>query len=173
VVRVGATSTILAQEAHTELDSHADQSTVGAGALIVEHLPKATSVMGWDPTAGSVSGYQIVNAAVAYDDPHDGTTKILRINQAILVPGRQNNLLSTMQVATSRVNVYPTPAYLDPRPHEDSHSIVFETPEHFKIPLTLRGSSSGFPTRKPTLAEYENADVIYHLTTEDIEWDPV
>jgi len=77
-----------------------------------------------------------------------------------------------MQVATSGVKVHPTPAYLDPRPHEDSHTLIIEFPDRLRIPLTLDGATSSFPSRKPTLSEYENADVIYHLTDADVEWDP-
>ena len=54
------------------------------------------------------------------------------------------------------------------------HAILIEHEKHglTQIALSLRGIVSYFPTRKPTIEEYEECEFHLELTSERPEWDP-
>ena len=160
----------------TELDSHADACVVGKHALIIQDFDRPVDVTGYDPTMGTKRGLRTVSAALAYDDPRDGATVILIVHQAIHVPTMCNNLLTPMQLRVNDVKVRDTPRFLtDPSDREDNqHAIVIPTPDHddYVIPLDLHGIISYFPTRKPSLREFDTATDRYELTYETPQWDP-
>ena len=68
-----------------------------------------------------------------------------------------------------------------PTPTDYHHAIFVphwrfpETDEPFLIPLMLHGITSYFPTRKPTISEYENSDMDHriNMTSADMPWDPM
>ena len=99
---------------------------------------------------------------------------ILVVNQAIYIPTISHNLISTMQVRLNDVKINETPRFLTDEPNELTHSIVIPTAdseEPFVIPLSLKGVSSSFPTRKPPLEEYETLPH-FTLTSDEPEYDP-
>ena len=160
----------------TELDSHADACVVGKHALIIQDFDRPVDVTGYDPTMGTKRDLRTVSAALAYDDPRDGATVILIVHQAIHVPTMCNNLLTPMQLRVNDVKVRDTPRFLtDPSDREDNqHAIVIPTPDHddYVIPLDLHGIISYFPTRRPSLSEFDAATDRYELTYETPQWDP-
>ena len=132
----------------------------------------------------SVTGYnqkithtdaRTVSAALAYDNPF-GETIILVIHQAIHIPGLKHNLLCPMQMRLNDVKISELPKFLAEWPSDKTHAITIpETndAEGIVIPLSLHGVTSYFPTRKPTVAEYERKDATtFELTFETPEWDP-
>ena len=167
----------------TELDSHADTCTVGNNAFIthiheINGIPKKVNVHAFDTTLGSVKDIQVVNADVAYDCPHTGAVLIFKINQAIHIPTMQHNLLCVMQMRLNDVRIKECPKFLTENPTIASHSVVIPSTEEgtdILIPLSLKGVTSYFPTRKPTLSEIELADSedrSYELTYDNPDWDP-
>ena len=64
--------------------------------------------------------------------------------------------------------------FLKDKPSNDDHAILIQDKKHglTRIPLSLRGIVSYFPTRKPTISEYEQCDLHLELTSEGPEWDP-
>ena len=116
---------------------------------------------------------KVVSAAIAYDDPTNGEVKILVIHQAIYIPTLDHNLLSPMQMRLNEVVVNDCPSFLDPKPHDLSHSIKIPGPDGdvVVIPLRLFGVTSYFPCRRPTQQEFETGDK-FDLTAETPEWDP-
>lgn len=163
------------EEGYTDLDSHADQSAVGTNALVVHDHDRPVNLRGYDPSGPVARSLRTVNAALAYDDPETGETVILMVNQAILVPSMSHNLLSTMQLRLNDVKVDLCPKFLAEQPSLHTHAIVVTNPSDpndiLRIPLTLHGVTSTFPTRKPTLAEVETCPQ-YDLTFDSPEWDP-
>ena len=102
---------------------------------------------------------------------------MLIIHQAILIPGMKTNLLSPMQLRDNDLRVNDEPKFMVPKPTEDHHAIYIpevkgESPA-LRIPLSLHGVTSYFPTRKPTQDEYEKSELDYHLelTSESPEWE--
>ncbi|KAI2502386.1 hypothetical protein MHU86_12043 [Fragilaria crotonensis] len=79
-----------------------------------------------------------------------------------------------MQVRLNDVKINDTPRFLTDNPDELTHSIVIpmtDSDEPFVIPLSLKGVSSSFPTRKPTIEEYETLPHLT-LTSDEPEYDP-
>jgi len=177
---IGSNSTsVNVTQSRTELDSHADTCTVGKNALITHVHNRQVNVHAYDPTMGSQQNMSIVNAAVAYDCPHTGEVIILKINQAIQINTMSNNLLCIMQLRTNDVKVFDCPKYLTESPTVMTHSVIVPPNEgdncNLSIPLSLKGVTSFFHTRKPSLIEYEMAEAkgrSYDLTYDSPDWDP-
>ncbi|KAI2510101.1 Reverse transcriptase (RNA-dependent DNA polymerase) [Fragilaria crotonensis] len=79
-----------------------------------------------------------------------------------------------MQLRLNDVKVNDVPRFLTENPDELTHSLVVpmddaETP--YVIPLSLKGVASSFPTRKPTLEEYESLPHLV-LTSDLPDYDP-
>ena len=95
---------------------------------------------------------------LAYDDPVSGKTLILMVNQAISIPDISHNLLSPMQLRLNDIVVNKVPRFLTEEVTDHTPLLVIpieDSPMPCVTPLSLRGVTSTFPTRKPTVAEYE------------------
>ena len=136
---------------------------------------RTVNVIGFDATLGTMHDRQIVTAVVAYDRPDNGQTYMLEIHQAIAIESMTRNLLCPMQMRVSGVQVNEQPKFLTHNPTEETHCIraeVTDMDEILTIPLSLNGVSSCFPTRKPTLAEYNACENKVPLTAHDPDWEP-
>ena len=161
-------------ESRTDLDSHADQCAVGRNVLVVHDFDRPINVTGYDPNGPIANDLRTVSAAMAYDDAISGETVILLVHQAIFVPELGHNLLSTMQLRMNDVTVNDVPRFLTDNPTQLTHSLLVPTDdpnETYIIPMTLHGVASSFPTRKPTIQEWESLPHIV-LTSEDPPYDP-
>ena len=161
-------------ESRTDLDSHADQCVIGRNALLVHDYNRPINVSGYDPTGPVTSNLRTISAALAYDDAATGETVILVVNQAIYIPTISHNLLATMQVRLNDVKINETPRFLTDTLDELTHSIVIpmaDRDEPYVIPLSLKGVSSSFPTRTPTIEEFETLPHLI-LTSDEPEYDP-
>lgn len=159
--RVSSLSGIMDTETRAELDSHADTCVVGKNALIFHDYGRPVNVMGYNKSEGTAAkNMRTVTAALAYDDPTDGTTRIVVINQAIEIPHLDKHLLCSMQMRMNDVRVDEIPKFLTDNPTDDTHAVVFPHEEDGKgdalrVPLSLHGVTSYFPVRCPTQEEYE------------------
>ena len=160
-------------ERGSEIDNHADTCVVGANALITHDYQRPVSVTGFDPSNRS-QHLKIVSAALAYDDHRNGKPVILVINQAIHVPTIEHNLLSPMQMRLNGIAVSECPKFLHPTPTDRTHAITIrrDDDDDYIIPMQLKGVTSYFPTRKPTLQELEEADLQFDLTADQPSWNP-
>ena len=81
-----------------------------------------------------------------------------------------------MQLRMNDVHVDETPKFLARDPNELTHAVAVRgnhrDSEVLTIHLSLKGVTSYFPTRKPTQAEYEAAEDVFHLTYQSPQWDP-
>jgi hypothetical protein len=159
-------------EVWSDLDSHADTCCLGSEVMEITDYQKTVTVTGFDPTIASMS-LRIISAALAYDSPESGETVILLVHQAIYNPNVQYNLLCPLQLRTNDVTVNERPKFLTVNPTDEDHSIIVRSPgeDEFRIPLAIRGTTSSFPTRKPTAEEYSECRHI-ELTYDDPTWDP-
>jgi hypothetical protein len=133
---------------------------------------KTVEVTGFDPTIGSMS-LRIINAAIAFDSPENGETIILIVNQAIYNPNVQHNLLCPLQLRTNGITVNERPKLFTVDPTDQDHVIIVRSAneDELRIPLQLRGTTSCFPTRRPTAHEFDECRHV-ELTYDDPEWDP-
>ena len=161
-------------ESRTELDSHADVTVVGKNALVLTDFNRPVTVTGYNPASKPMLNVKTVGAAIAYDDPTTGATIMLTIHQALHIPTLEHNLLCPMQYRVNQVLVNDVSKFLIDKPSNDDHAIIVDSKENgpTRIPLSLTGIVSYFPSRKPTLEEYESCEVHYELTSETPEWNP-
>ena len=160
-----------------ELDSHADTCVGGTSSVLVTRdYERPVRVFGYSSDVGEADPCKTISGAMAYDDPMTGQTYMLVVNQMVLVDRMDQVLLSTMQMRDNDIRVNDEPKHMTNQPTEHHHALTvqMEDEESLIIPLSFKGTVSYFPTRKPTVEEYEATDpsMIIHLTQEELEWDP-
>ena len=161
------------QESMTDLDSHANTCVVGKNALIILDFKTPVRVTGYDKL--KAKSYRTVSAALAYDGPKTGEVHILEVHQVIEIPHLHHNLLFQMQLRANDVEVNERPKFLPRSLTDSSHAIIIPSEGcdmRLTIPLSLKGVTSYFPTRKQTREEYERASTRFELTSEVPEWNP-
>jgi hypothetical protein len=135
----------------TELDSHANMPVVGRQAFIISDTWRTTDVKAYSPDYESME-LRIVDTAVKYVCPYNGITYILAIRNALHVPSMNDNLIPPFMMREAVIAVCDTTKIQLSDPTEQDHSIYF--PEtFFRIPMSLWGVFSYFPTSAPTALE--------------------
>jgi hypothetical protein len=141
---------------------------IGKHALILSHTGRVADVNPFTPDYESMR-VPIVHAALKYECPYTGGTSILVVRNALHVPNMENNLIPPFMMREVGLQVRDTPKIHVKDPMEDDHAIVcYET--GLRIPLSLWGVFSYFPTSKPTVDEANDSENIYLLTPTN--WDP-
>ena len=152
----------------TDLDSHANMPVVGRGALVLVEHNRTCEVSPYSPDY-EPKKVPLVDAAVRYDCPFDGRVYILLIQNALYVPSMDYNLLPPFMLREAGVIVRDTPKIQLEDPSDNDHALTF--PETgFRIPLSLWGVFSYFPTTKPTMDDLVEPDDVYVLTP--TRWNP-
>lgn len=179
ICRVSSLVTQDDNDGRTELDSHADRSAVGSEtALMILNHERPASVHGYADDVGPKAHCKTVSAMVAYDHPTMGEVYMLEIHQVILIPELKTNLLCPNQMRAIGVQVNDEPNFTLATPTDDHHAIVVppmeENQESFRIPLSLKGVFSYFPTQESSKVKYEASPLsnVIELTDQDGEWDP-
>lgn len=157
-------------ECRTELDSHADSPVLGKHASILFQTDKTISVAPFSDSLGILPEVPVAHGAVAYDCPYSGQTFILVINNALYIPEMECNLLPPIALRMHGLQVDECPKFLARRPTDSTHSITLSDPK-LCLPLSLYGSISYLPTRRPTLHEIDTFEHL-HLTARLPEWNP-
>ena len=146
------------EHARMELDSHADTTTLGKACVVLQDTGRTVTVQGFDGSIGSMKNVPIVTAAVAYDCHSTYKTYVLIFHEALYVPELEPNLINPYQLRHQGIVVNDVPLHhLQPHQRDlEAHSIIGKE-ESLHIPLSLKGTMSGFTVRKPTSAEIQNA----------------
>ena len=144
--RVSQVASVVRNDKETtlELDSHADTSVLGGGALIIPDFNEPVNVQGYDPSLGT-NTYKTITGAVGYCDPVSGSVYHLVIHQAIYTPGPDHHLLSPMQCRVADVEINDCTRFLIANTTEESkllnlmsQSTSKDMTPHFKqIPTKL------------------------------------
>jgi hypothetical protein len=138
-----------------ELDSHADTCVAGPNCRVLEYTNDTVNVNGFSRAQGTLTDIPIVKAATAYDDPTDGTTYILILNQAVFLGDLTDvTLLCPNQLRYNAVHVDDCPVHLSPIDQPSTHSLFFPD-DQISLPLLLKGPISYFQSRTPTNEELE------------------
>ena len=155
------------QEFKLELNSHANMPVVGKGAH-VEYTGRTADVNAFSPSYDT-SQLPIVDAVIQYDCTHSGQSYLLYIRNALYVPEMNNHLIPPFVMREAGIKVNDTPKIHTDVPSIADHSIEF--PEtNLRIPLSLNGMFSYFPTSKPTAETLRDCEEIYVLTPS--RWNP-
>ena len=141
-----------------EMDSHADTCTLAQGhCAVLQDTGERVTVEGFGDAVQRVTGVPIATLAVAYDDPLTHSVYILVFHQALLVPRMKTHLINPLQIRNQGLEVHETLLqHLNPDerlPH--SHSVICDEPP-LHIPMTLRGTMSGFTVTLPTQEEIDD-----------------
>ena len=153
-----------------ELDSHADTCVAGPNCVILEYTDLTASVSAFSSYHENFDDVPIVTAATAYDDPSNGCTTILILNQALYLGDKvDNTLLCPNQLRSYGIIVDDIPIHLAPPNYPATHSI--HCPEQdLQIPLSLMGVFSYFDTRTPTQEELDTCKWV--ILTDPNVWEP-
>ena len=100
-----------APASRTELDSHADSSVVGKGALIFHHTGETVNVIPFTDGLGTCSDVPIVTAAAAYDSPITGETTILLIHNTLYIANMTQNLIPLIMLRMNGIEVNECPHF--------------------------------------------------------------
>ncbi len=156
------------EDSRTELDSHANMPVVGRNACILSDTGRIAEVAPYTPDYEPMH-LKIVDAAVKYESSYTGTIYMLVIRNALLVPAMKNNLIPPFMMEEAGVTVNTRPKIHVADPSVDDHSVYFPETK-FRIPLSLWGVFSYFPTSEPTTKELQDSGEVYTLTPD--RWDP-
>ena len=155
-------------DSRTELDSHANMPVVGRNALIIADTGNKVEVNPYTPAYEAMT-VPLVDAALQYDCPYTGQSYILIVRNALSVPSMSNNLLPPFVLREAGIQANDVPKIHKDDPSVEDHSIYFKE-TGFRIPLSLWGVFSYFPTIKPTVEECDTNEEIYMLTPN--RWNP-
>ena len=162
------TDAIQGVESRTDMETHANMPVVGSEVFILADLGKTMEVYPYTPDYKPLS-VQLVDAAVRYECPFSGKVYILVIRNALYVPSMNHNLLPPFIMREAGILVRDTPKIHMEEPSEEDHAITF--PETgFRIPLSLSGTFSFFPTTKPSVDDLIDPEEVYILTP--TTWNP-
>ena len=156
------------EKSRTELDSHANMPVVGKNAFVLAETGRFCEVNAFTPDYEPMK-VKIVDAALLYECPFNGTVHILVIRNCLHVPTMTNNLIPPFIMREAGIIVNDRPKIHSKDPGVDDHSIYFPESE-FRITLTLNGVFSGFSTSKPDIDTLRECEDIYLLTP--TRWDP-
>jgi hypothetical protein len=163
-------------ESSLELDSCADTTVLGAGALIIQSYDRPVEVVGYDPQQG-LQTFEMVSGILAFDHPRDGQVYHLVFHQAIHMPQLDHHLLCPMQCPVNDVTVNNVPKILTCFPTDNMHALIVQNPDDdsttLTFPLLLQGVMSYLLVCKPTATKWETGDIIQiDMTAENLNWDP-
>ncbi len=153
-----------------ELDSHADTSVAGPNTVVLEYTDQTANVSAFSDHHDVMRNIPIGTAATAYDNPHNGSTIILILHQALLMNDKvENTLICPNQLRANGIIVDDVPIHLSPAWQPSTHSIL--SPEDdIRLPLALKGIISFIETHTPTQEELDTCKWV--VLTSEASWDP-
>lgn len=155
-------------ESRTDMDSHANAPVVGYNAFIVNTTGKTCDVHAFSPDLPPLT-VPLVDAAVKYESPFDGTEHVLVIMNALHVPSMKHNLIPPFMIREAGIQLKDVPKIHVEDPSVDDHAILFPQ-TGFRIPLSLWGTFSYFPTTKPREEDLLDPNSVFVLTPS--RWNP-
>ena len=158
------------EKSRTELDSHANMVVVGRHASIVSDTGRTAEVSPFTPDYEALQKVPIVDAAILYLCPYSDKSYLLIVRNALSVPSMKHNLIPPFILREAGVHVHSTPKIHAKEPTIEDHSIYFPS-DDFRIPLSLWGVFSYFPTSRPDNKILEECEEVF-LLTPDGQWDP-
>jgi hypothetical protein len=149
----------------TELDSHANMAVVGNGVLVISKSGMSATVTPFLSDIPPMEDVEIGDVAMAYDDPIRGTTYLLVMRNALLIPTMDHNLLPPFLAREAGLKIDETP-----KCRADSPPVL----NHLICDPALNGIFLYFVTRKLNIDEMENWESypVVYLTPDSDSWDP-
>ena len=149
----------------TELYSLANMPVIGRNAYILSKIGETVDVAPFTPDYKPIS-VELVDAALKYECSYSGKVKILIIRRGLHVPSMTHNLIPPFMLREAGIHFNEVPKIHVTSPTEEHHAITFQE-TNFRIPFTLHGTFSYFPTSKPSTQELEDVYILTPTT-----WNP-
>ena len=131
--RVAKIESLNSKETTLEVDSHADTTCLGAGALKLFDFNCPVHVQGYDESLGTKE-FQTISGAVACVHPFNGRRYHLVVHQAIHMPEMDHHLLCPMQCRTNGVKINECPRmFCGDAVTEEDHALVAYGEENEKV----------------------------------------
>jgi hypothetical protein len=140
-----------------DLDSHADMAVLGSNCFVYEETGRTIDVYSYDAMLGS-SERKVVSGVFASDDPNDGRVILLIVHQGLHIPHLSYSLIPPFQMWENDIIVKDRPKFQCANPSPDDHAILIERDDNqpYRIPLSLRGTTSYVDVRCPTPGEIDD-----------------
>jgi hypothetical protein len=135
---------------------------VGRHAYVISDTGEVADVSPFTPDYSSMK-IRVVDIANQYDCDRTGISYILVIRNALDVPSMKHNLLRPFILHQAGIVVHEVPKIHVNEPTTKDHSISFHE-TGLRIPMSLWGIFSYFPTSKPTATMMKESDEVYLLT---------
>ena len=157
----------------TELDSHANWAVCGRHTTTISRSGTFARVHGFSKELPSLQQIEVVDKALAYDDPISLKTYILVIRHALDIPSMDHNLIPPFIMREAGLQVRETPKSQIDIPTVDDHAI-YDPATFMRIRLKLKGIFSCFDSRPLTVDEMNNWEEypVVYLTPDGPTWDP-
>ena len=180
LVEIASFETMIGGHAsRSELDSHANMVVLGRHSRIeegyeVDNLDKPgarfASVQSFSPMT-PLARLPVVNGCIAFRDA-DQNVSILHFTDALYDESADHNLIPPFILREAGWRVNDTPRFQCVNPTDESHCIISED-DALKIPLSLHGVFSYFPTFRPTEDQFHHASPRDHyFMTPTMNWNP-
>ena len=131
---------------HQELNSHANMPVIGKNAYILSIISETVDVAPFTPDYKPIR-VELVDAALKYECPYSGETKILINRRGLHVPSMSNNIPPPFMLREAGITINEVPKIHVSSPTVEHHSIMFQE-TNFRIPLSLYATFPYFPTSK-------------------------
>jgi hypothetical protein len=156
-----------------ESDSHANMAVAGSNCTIVATSGCYASITPFSSNLPTMDMVEIGDAAIAYDDPILHVTYLLVMQNALLIPTMNHNLIPPFLIREAGLYVDKTPKHQVANPTVDNHVIV-DPETGMRIHLSLNGIFPSFPTHALTHKEIEDWEKypIVFITPDSVTWDP-
>jgi hypothetical protein len=157
----------------TELDSHANMAVAGSDCTIIAKSANFADVTPFSADLPVLQMVEIGDAMMAYDDPFTFTTYLLVMQNSLLIPSMDHNLIPPFLLQEAGLTLDEMPKHQMESPTIDNHVIVDEE-SGMRVHLQLNGIFSFSPTRNliPYKVEHWNTYPIVFLTPDGDSWDP-
>ena len=137
--------------------------------MLISHDDQKVTVSAYSDELKPIKNILVATVATLYQDGATGDSYILIIHQALYFGERlESSLLNPNQLRSNGLIVDEVPRQFD---CSSTHSIM-SSKHNLRIPLKLEGVISGFETRKPTWAEFNDSDIPHVELTADEPWLP-
>ena len=130
----------------TKLDSHANMAVAGRGCTIIEKSGQFATVTPFSADLPVMEKVEIGDVALAYKNPSTLMTYLLVMQNVLLIPLMDHNLLPPFLVREASFFLGETPKFQSTNLSRYNHTI-YDEETGMRIHLQLKGTFSYFPTR--------------------------
>ena len=154
----------------TELESHFNMVVLGRHAVIIEDRGKRVDVKLITPDYNAIQKVLVVTCAILTECAFTGKTRIIIFYNALSMPAMDHNLVQPFILRKLGLIVYDNPKIHVKDSYVEYHTILLPKYD-VRIPLSLNGILSCFPSSKPSIDDMDICEDIFLMTPRGT-WNP-